>query len=57
MNYVKNKLLLIIATVCIKLLTIDSVRVFFITQVLYKLDFDDIIREMKKKEDSERKKI
>lgn len=56
MNYLKNKILVFIASVCIKLLSIDSVRVFFITNVLYKLDLDDIIDAMKKKEDAKRKK-
>lgn len=56
MQNVKTKILNLIAKVCIKLLAIDSVRVWVICNVLRHVDIDAIILEMKKREDEAREK-
>ena len=56
MQSVKNKILNLIAKGCIKLLTIDKVRVWVIANILRHADLDAIILEMKKAEDKAKEK-
>ncbi len=52
----KEWLLNLLASWVIKLLTIDSVRVFVFTRVLRKIDIDDLIRAVRTSEDKKEKK-
>lgn len=56
MQSAKNKILNLIAKGCIKLLTIDKVRVWVIANILRHADLDAIILEMKKAEDKAKEK-
>lgn len=50
----KDKILVWLASLCIQLLKIDSVRTFFVTQVLRKVNLDDIVVAMKARESTVR---